>query len=143
MPRTDYSISTRSLFHVFPNLKILVEPSNDNGVDVNESGIVWTFGSWVEIVAANTITEDFFVLGLSTENQDSDSVYYQIGEGSAGNEVAIGAIKSGFYIFTGSIVLPIPIKVSANTRISVRISTNTGISALSKSIVGLIYAVGL
>lgn len=142
MGRVGYSIASRSLFRVFPNLKILLEPSNDDGIDVDESGTLWTFGSWAEIVAANTITEDFFVLGLYIESQDSDSVYYQIGKGSVGNEVAIGAIKSGFYaLTTGVLVLPVPIKVSANTRIAVRISTSSGASL--KSIVGLTYAVGL
>lgn len=144
MPRTDFSISTRSLFRSFPNLKILLEPSNDNGIDVNESGILWTFGSWVEIVAANVITEDFFVLGLYIETQSSDSVYHQIGKGGAGSESPIGAIKSGFYPTTaGPLIVPVPIKVSANTRIAVRIATNRGVTANDKSVLGLVYAVGL
>lgn len=117
-------------------------PENADGVNVTSSTSDWAFGSWVEIIPANTITETFWIFG-AVENTLSLAIdgILQIGIGGAGSEVAIMDIKFAhtFHIHTRT-NQPM-VKVAANTRVAARVATE-GTSAKTLEI-SIEYATGL
>jgi len=90
----------------------------------------WAWGSWVELVPANTITSDFIVLGLVITFPIGMVVrrfLIQLGYGAAGAETPAISL-AGHWQTNGAVQvpisqfypLPIPRKFAANTRLSVR-----------------------
>ena len=110
------------------NTKVLsVYPRLANDVTGTGHADANTYGSWVELVPADTITEDHDFLGLHTEYDQADEYFIQIGEGAEGSEVAKDedvlkiptAGTVGILAFTKR-------RIKANTRISVRVATVGG-----------------
>lgn len=91
----------------------------------------WGVGSWVELVPADTITDDFIAVGLITRISSivtAREFELHLGKGAGGSEVQIAAI-GGRFVYSSSVArffdgwpwyFRIPIKVDANTRIAVR-----------------------
>lgn len=110
-------------------------------VSCSSSATAWAWGSWAELVPVDTITSDFIITAVviivASETTTRDWVC-QIGIGAAGAEAAIidvagkwaYATTVGLFIASATFVLPVPIKITANTRVAVRATDDTA-SALN------------
>ena len=87
---------------------------------------IWTWGAWIQIVAAVGVTADTQVTGLTMENfvgaPSQGEVGIAIGAGGAEVELARVPAANGYYTF------PAAILVNAATRVSARYRTSTGIA---------------
>jgi len=105
--------------------------SGGPGVGISSSTSAWVWGSWTEVVPAGTITSDFIIAGVCVVI-DSPTYYHdwciQFGVGAAGAESSIIEVSGRFRYDSAAgrriesqiFMLPIPIKVSANSRIAAR-----------------------
>jgi len=111
--------------------EIRIYPSAAGGVEAYSGTAVWAWGSWVELVPANTITSDFLILGVVYDQYYalSESVRWQVqlGVGAAGAEAPIASVAGTHYYYSASgwgdfpfYPLVIPRKVPANSRVAVR-----------------------
>jgi len=118
-------------------------PALADGVEVISSSTSWAWGSWVQLVPANAITNPFDIHSLAyfdpwgaTKDLRYQGVI-QLGIGAAGSEVPI--ISLAVHSLPDSMVnhipekqiytLPVPRRVPANSRVAVRIA-NDGNEAL-------------
>jgi len=134
MPADIDTIKARVLDKVpYTTKEILCYPLAAAGAYATSSTTAWAWGSWAELVPANTITSDFIILGIYVHIEKKLATYHfqvQIGKGSAGAETSIATVAghwyyastAGFAVRKRYFPLPIPIKVSANERIAVRVT---------------------
>jgi len=86
---------------------------------------MWLEGKWVEIIPANVVKVDFFIIGVWWAFSIYENIL-EIGKGAVGSEIEIINIpgkrkritESGYIPFT-PIFFP-PIRLVRNTRVSVR-----------------------
>jgi len=111
-------------------------PLAASGPTVASPATAWAWGSWVEIVPANTITSDFVITHLiALEDPATPAVdtriqtVFQLGIGDAGSEVVIISIPVTFlidskvgHVAPWIIPLPVPRKVAANSRVAIRVT---------------------
>jgi len=99
-----------------------VYPRNATDVSVSGTTTQWAWGSWIEIIPVNTITETFWIIGLAmTYYTQPVATIVQLGKGASGSEAAIADFKTRLFIDSW-LTLPIPIRVAANTRIAARVA---------------------
>jgi hypothetical protein len=117
--------------------KYYAYPALANGVTVT-SGTSWANGSWTQIVPASTITSTFYITGLTwsfiaaTATATTYEFLFELGTGAAASEVSIIQVPASLrnitaagYLPTNLVMFPEPVQVSANTRISCRISNGS------------------
>jgi len=118
-------------------------------VTLTSSASAWTYGSYAEIVPADTITSDFWITGIEASNPSAaDNYVICIATGGAGAETDIIEVPVTRTDITAagvimSVIIPVnpPVKVSANTRISGRSASK---AANANTIdVKILYATGL
>ena len=121
-----------------------VYPETATHVLLPGSTVNWTWTGWVEIVPANTITETFWLVGVTWEAQTANYANTtEIGIGATGSEVGkfeVSSYKSGV---ERTVFLSTPIKVAANTRVAGRVASNVVAAATTEVRVKVIYATGL
>lgn len=114
-------------------------PAAANGLTLATTGSAWTSSGWTEIIAANSITTDFYICGITwcwwTPLAAADTTYQielGIGIGASGSEVEIITIPASVradtlagHVPTNVVLLPEPRTVTANTRVAVRIRYGT------------------
>jgi hypothetical protein len=97
------------------------------------------WGDWAEVIPANTVTEDFIIVGIMVWIQTVTAARLfdiQLGVGAPGSEVPIATISgantsaaNGEGLISGFMEpFPIPRKVPANSRISVRANDSEAIA---------------
>lgn len=86
----------------------------------------WTWGVWVEFIAAAANTVDRQITGLTLENfvGAASQGEVQIGTGAGGAEVVEGTWSVVSHYYT----LPNPIRIPPATRIACRYRTSTGVA---------------
>lgn len=100
-----------------------VYPTEDAGVVVTESGVAWTLGSIVEIVAASTITKGFAITGVTIEAMGAAGTYELVLYYGSG-DVECGRIK-----FTAAGNYPLKSQViPANSRVRAKLTSSNGSS---------------
>ena len=105
--------------------EITVSPTTVAG-----NATTWVFGSWTQIIAS--MTKDTLIKGVTYGNPSrTTSVNFQgeIGIGSAGNEVSVGAFagcRNLSLSAIGSSLLARPVLVKAGESVSLRIATALG-----------------
>ena len=128
-----------------PNpVKLYPPPPTEAPAKWCSSGITdWTFGSWAELVPANTIPNDFIVVGvivIIAESFLTRFFSFEVGKGDAGQEEPIFPLHDYFeywasaapdygrmsYYYGRTYLAPTPIKVPANTRIAIRACDDAG-----------------
>jgi len=125
--------------------KINSYPTTSTGVQPVSSATAWVWGSWVELVPANTITSDFDITDINflfdpvglTKDVRYQAVI-QIGVGAAGSETPIISLPVHFLSDTlvdhvpdnQVVFLPVPRRIPANSRVAVRVA-NDGAVALT------------
>ena len=102
-------------------------PQNDPAVALTTAAVAWTFGAYAEVVPANTFPQVFWINGLYVYPDDVPVEYIiQIAYGAAASETIVATIP--FKMDTGdesnTMFFPQPIKMAANTRISMRATSN-------------------
>jgi hypothetical protein len=107
--------------------ELKVYPRLASDVTVTGHATANTYGSAVELVPVDTITEDHDFQGLHVEFDQVDEYFVQIGEGADGeeswkDEVVLKIPTAG----TVGILAFIKRRIKANTRIAVRIATVGG-----------------
>jgi len=111
--------------------EIKIYPPAAGGAIAASGTAIWAWGSWVELVPANTITSDFLILGVVYDQyyaiSESVSWQVQLGVGAAGAEAPIASVAGTHYYYSASgwgdfpfYPLIIPRKVPANSRVAVR-----------------------
>ena len=103
----------------------IVRPSRANGLTLTADAAWGTPGAYSEFVAANNITTDYEVAGLTfyigTVNNNHSEI--ELGTGAGGSETVIGTFPLAHA--TASLPLwyplPVPLKVTANTRLAARL----------------------
>lgn len=110
-------------------------------VAVAGSATEWAWGSWVEIVPEDTITEDFWVIGIHMALGASVDLVCQIGKGASGSESAIMDCPMRYTTMEKDHPTVIPIKVAANTRIAARTAQDG--TGNQSAYVRVIYLTGL
>ena len=105
-------------------------PIGANPVTVSSSANVWGYGNWTQVIAANAIANIFWVTGflLTYDELHSPVGQLTIGTGAAASESEIFNFPYKYsngstptFLVHQFINLPIPYKLSANTRVSVRV----------------------
>jgi hypothetical protein len=117
--------------------KYYAYPALANGITVT-SGTSWANGSWTQIVPASTITTTFYITGLTwsfigaTATATTYEFLFELATGAAASEVSIIQVPASLrnitasgYLPTNLVMFPEPVQVSANTRISCRISNGS------------------
>jgi len=118
-----------------------VAPAGANPPSVNPTASAWTYGSWVEIIAATSAPTAIAGIFLGASTFSSMPMEWQIGVGPAASEVAIhtwrtfgpssAGIAAPIYLF------PVPVgAIAAGTRVSLRVRTAGGSGTFSA---GLLY----
>jgi hypothetical protein len=112
----------------------------------NSSGVAWgAYGPWVTIVPTNTITTPINICGLSFQFGSASGAgvlqeyVIELGYGTAGSETTVIQFPISYRNISGigqtkplTILVPEPIPIVANVRITVRGSNNlTGGSSIS------------
>lgn len=113
--------------NLYTTKALKVHPDNVAPVLLVSSGTAWTYGSYVEIVPANTIASDIIIIGMKITRDVATTGEWQVklASGVAGSEIAVmdfvgdseDDTNAGSISFT-----PIPVKVSANVRLSAKVS---------------------
>jgi len=109
----------------FTTVVPIVRPSRANGLTLTADAAWGTPGAYSEFVAANNITTDYEVAGLTfyigTVNNNHSEI--ELGTGAGGSETVIGTFPLAHA--TASLPLwyplPVPLKVTANTRLAARL----------------------
>lgn len=126
------------------------------GVQPVSSDTAWAWGSWAELVPVNAINKDFDIcaipflfppVGLTKDVRYQGVI--QLGSGASGSETPITSLPITFLSDTlvdhapnkQILPLPVPRRVSANTRIAVRVA-NDGSVALTYGPIKIIYIEG-
>lgn len=104
-----------------------VYPSAADGIGVTVPGSAWTFSPWTTL-EASTAT-DVFITGLTCDKPVGDTHHeFEVGVGGSGVEVTVARWKFGTaHILRGAGIpwhLPVPVKILAGQRISVRARRN-------------------
>lgn len=92
-------------------------------------GSVNTFGSWAEVVAASVLPACAITHVAINDVNSNEGFMYQIGTGGAGSESAIwdgiqADSQQGAPQFRAPLAMPRPLRIAANTRVSVRAISN-------------------
>ncbi len=106
-----------------------IYPANAAPVSIQSGVGAYTKGNYVEIIPINTILTTFYIVGMYINLQTAAVDYVlDIATGLAGAEVVIVTDSAMYSNVNRSfdMIFPIPIKVAANTRVSVRCSDGTG-----------------
>lgn len=110
-----------------------IKPSNAIGVLVTPGAGLYVKGLYVEIIAVNTVTTNFYIDSIHLDTQTANLDFeIDIATGLAGSEVIIATVSNMVsdssdgreYSFNPQIKIP------ANTRISVRCSDSVGAGAV-------------
>lgn len=117
--------------------RYLAYPAAANGISrASSGGAAWSFSAYTEIVPVNTITSDFYLVGVTwawhTPIAAADTTYewiLEIASGAAASEVLLVQIPSSIrcdtlvgYVPSNVVILPEPKFVAANTRLSCRVA---------------------
>jgi len=102
-----------------------------NGILLTASGTAHTKGAWAELISSTSGESDLLKFSLSdlTINGAAVAGLIDIGVGASGSEtaiiedIAVGSAVANFNN-SGGIVVEVPIKIAAGTRISARIQSN-------------------
>lgn len=122
--------SSKSLYDVLrgsPNMVYRTFPELSGAVTVTSGGSGWTYGSWGEIVAANAITEKFWLVGILMRGVAAGWYQVDVGKGASPNEARIATAIHRVDSAVGYILpypFPIPIEIPANTRLAVRAASD-------------------
>ena len=123
-----YGISKMLKLHV--HMPQLIYPFLSDGVTLTGDSSSYTLGSKVEVIPADTITDEFDLHWVIIEDVSANDVYcIEIYSGEIGSEVLIGRAKVVKSTTAGSGAISIPIQtpmVAANTRISAAAASKTG-----------------
>lgn len=100
----------------------------------------WAYGAWVEIIPANTITTAIVIAEISTLYISAARInpLFELGVGAAGAEVLAARGKAAIEFGSGAgwfefrVPFAKPFRVSANSRVAVRVADNSA-SALAYS----------
>lgn len=112
-------------------MTIAVYPGGAGPLTINTPVTAWNWSSYTEIIAANAITNDFYIVGADIEIEDgSRDFQVAIAKGAAGSEINIvwigrarpPGVNANNY--PGPPSFNVPIKVAANSRISVTVTDN-------------------
>lgn len=123
---------------LYTTKEIKLYPPGALPVQAFSSATPFEYGSWSEIVPADTITSDFIVVAVPRSFVDPDPselVAVQIGVGAVGEEEPIITVfyahmyasGVGFALSSEEGTLPIPRKVVANSRVAVRVADTGGV----------------
>jgi hypothetical protein len=102
-------------------------PAAANGVSATtHAGTLWTFGAYIEVVAAGAVVVDALLTAMSfLPPASAHEGELHIGIGGAGAEVVVGVVR--FRVSSGTTqaaellhVLPFPVKIPAGVRVAVR-----------------------
>ena len=126
-----YTIPTSNLFERKINLiheqvhsgDQLVYPTLAAAIVATSSAVAWTMGNYIEIIPVNTVKTMFYLTGIVINNMVIDTEYeINIATGLGAAEVIIGTFTHETHDTNLSCIIPLntPLKVSSNTRISVR-----------------------
>ena len=120
-------------FPLLPGSPRLVGKQNTAGqttLSVSVGGITSSYSAWIQATASSAV--EYYVVGVAGTANTNDgavprAVLVDIGIGASGSEVAIGtAVYVGSSANntypSGCALLPVPLRVSAGSRISVRAS---------------------
>ena len=111
-------------YHTHDSAKIYPELANP--VTLTADSSAWTYGSWVEIIPADTITEPFDIHWVLLSSISANGNYtLQLGAGDSGSEEVIGTIgynRNAVQSQEGSQPVQIPHQAS-NKRIAARIAS--------------------
>lgn len=143
LERLEYIQSYLSSFVEFSvNSKTSCYPSESVGTDVLAGVGVFTLGSFVEIIPADTITVPFrlFKMYIDDSTDSSASIWELVFySGASGAEVEIGRVRqSSDGKVYGDAEVPTPV-LAANTRISCKACHNSGGETITISL-GYQYA---
>jgi len=117
-------------------------PLAASGPTIGSGASAWTFGSWVEVVPANTITVDFSLLAVICFIDPAAAIdvrhegLLEIGIGAAGSEVTIVQVPFSYFIDSAAghcmeqVIEIYPRKIPANSRVALRIADDVA-SALT------------
>jgi len=115
--------------------RYLCYPAAAAGVSRASSGSAWTSSAWTEVVPVNTITDTFYIAGITwmwwTPLAAADTTYeieLALGIGASGSETEIIVIPASVrgdtlagHVPTNIVILPEPKQIAANTRVAVRL----------------------
>jgi hypothetical protein len=125
---------TPEILTFFTNKEIKLYPEGSSGVAITPGA--QAYGSWFEVVPANTITKDFLITALIINHRPNlgDMTRYflvDLGKGNPGYEEVIATVRScqfetvpyastGQHMATEIIPFSIPRKIEANMRVAAR-----------------------
>lgn len=148
MGKVEFEQSPASLYDSLPDLTSDSAPAGAPNITLTSANSVWGYGSFVEVIAANSITEDFWIYGIAIESINPSAgnraAIIDVAKGGAGSEIVILQGKKTIAtegILQSHIVYPLPIKVPANTRIACRLAESTASANTAK--VAVLYLTGL
>lgn len=100
---------------------------------ITSAAVAWTYGGYVEIIPVDTIPKEFMIVGIHMDSLLPQilSSQVEIGTGAAGSEVTVAHLPFGrVYVsaqgaqYGTMIMLPVSLKLPANTRVALRIADN-------------------
>lgn len=103
---------------------------------VTHATTAWTYGAWVNVIAANAITSPFLITGVMagvdlTPTGGGIQAQFQIGTGAAGSEVPVDNVALSRCLTNlgqpggGNLYLKRPVWCPANTAVSLRVAGNS------------------
>jgi len=112
--------------------EIKIYPPQADPPIFSSGAVAWGWGSWVQVVPANTITRDFIIIGVMIGMEDEGQTRrwdIQVGVGAPGAESPIISLSgvhsySGTGVYRAGVIIPlsIPRRVKANSRVAARVS---------------------
>jgi len=100
-----------------------------NGIQLTSDGSsAGTFGSYVEVVAADTITSEFRITGVMVDSFSAATrVHITVATGASSSEVAIGTFCVGVGATATAPMVNVSMpNIPANTRVAMKCSVQSG-----------------
>jgi len=132
IPTTDFHKKKIDIIHEqIHSGQSLIYPSLAAAIVSTSSAVAWTMGNYVEIIPVDTITTMYYITGIVINNMVIDTEYeVNVATGLGAAEVIVGTFTHETHDTNLSCIIQLspPLKISSNTRISVRCATENAIA---------------
>jgi len=130
---SDINTQTTNLYHYNDDIRHSTYPLKANGVTVSPNATTWSWGAWTEVIPTNQISRIFYITSVISSCGCTQERSIQLGKGTAGNEYGfseVDIIERG-YEQSATRINP-AVRVTQNTRISVRVAANNATDIICK-----------
>lgn len=127
---------------IWPNVDAerLTYPTLATGVSIVSANADWTYGSYSEVIPADTIASAFHLLGLSVESCDQNAVFQvELYKGAADAIVTAVRFSVAGGFFGNQVYVVGSAQIDANSRVRARLASSNGTAAVATIDLSVVY----